>query len=64
MALKIGINGLGRIGRMVIRAIIESKNKTTWLTKIRLLFCYCARSAKILKSEPFLGRIPLKNLPK
>ena len=27
MALKIGINGLGRIGRMVIRAIIENKNK-------------------------------------
>ena len=27
MALKIGINGLGRIGRMVIRSIIENKNK-------------------------------------
>ena len=27
MALKIGINGLGRIGRMVIRAIIENKNE-------------------------------------
>ena len=27
MSIKIGINGLGRIGRMVIRAIIESKNK-------------------------------------
>ena len=27
MALKIGINGLGRIGRMVIRTIIENKNK-------------------------------------
>ena len=27
MALKVGINGLGRIGRMVIRAIIENKNK-------------------------------------
>ena len=27
MTLKIGINGLGRIGRMVIRAIIETKNK-------------------------------------
>ena len=27
MTLKIGINGLGRIGRMVIRAIIENKNK-------------------------------------
>jgi glyceraldehyde 3-phosphate dehydrogenase len=27
MAIKVGINGLGRIGRMVIRAIIESQNK-------------------------------------
>jgi len=27
MTLKIGINGLGRIGRMIIRTIIESKNK-------------------------------------
>ena len=27
MAIKIGINGLGRIGRMVIRSIIENKNK-------------------------------------
>ena len=27
MTIKIGINGLGRIGRMVIRSIFESKNK-------------------------------------
>ena len=27
MSIKIGINGLGRIGRMVIRSLIESKNK-------------------------------------
>ena len=27
MTIKIGINGMGRIGRMVVRAIIESKNK-------------------------------------
>ena len=27
MAINVGINGMGRIGRMVIRAIIESKNK-------------------------------------
>ena len=27
MTLKVGINGLGRIGRMVIRSIIETKNK-------------------------------------
>ena len=27
MTVKIGINGLGRIGRMVIRSILESNNK-------------------------------------
>ena len=27
MTIKVGINGMGRIGRMVIRSIIESKNK-------------------------------------
>ena len=27
MIIKVGINGLGRIGRMIIRSIIESKNK-------------------------------------
>ena len=26
MTINVGINGMGRIGRMVIRAIIESKN--------------------------------------
>ncbi len=28
MSIKIGINGLGRIGRMLIRSVIESKNKS------------------------------------
>ena len=27
MTIKIGINGMGRIGRMVIRTIVESNNK-------------------------------------
>ena len=27
MTIKVGINGMGRIGRMIIRAIIENKNK-------------------------------------
>ena len=27
MTIKVGINGMGRIGRMVIRAIIENQNK-------------------------------------
>ena len=27
MKIKVGINGMGRIGRMILRAIIESNNK-------------------------------------
>ena len=27
MKIKIGINGMGRIGRMIVRSIAESKNK-------------------------------------
>ena len=27
MKIKIGINGMGRIGRMIIRSVIESNNK-------------------------------------
>ena len=27
MTIKIGINGLGRVGRMIVRSLIESKNK-------------------------------------
>ena len=34
MPVKIGINGLGRIGRMVIRSILESKNKNIQIRHI------------------------------
>jgi len=34
MAIKIGINGMGRIGRMVVRAIIENKNKNILIKHI------------------------------
>ncbi len=34
MKIKIGINGLGRIGRMVIRSIIETNNKKIEITHI------------------------------
>ena len=27
MKIKVGINGMGRIGRMIVRAIIEGNNK-------------------------------------
>ena len=34
MIIKVGINGMGRIGRMVIRAIIESQNKNIQIKHI------------------------------
>ncbi|MDB2545565.1 type I glyceraldehyde-3-phosphate dehydrogenase [Candidatus Pelagibacter bacterium] len=34
MTIKVGINGMGRIGRMVIRAIIESENKNIQIKHI------------------------------
>jgi len=37
MTIKIGINGLGRIGRMVIRSLIESKNKNIEIKHINNL---------------------------
>ena len=27
MSIKVGINGMGRIGRMIVRSIIENDNK-------------------------------------
>ena len=34
MTIKIGINGLGRIGRMVIRSIVETNNKKIEIKQI------------------------------
>ena len=34
MTIKIGINGMGRIGRMVLRSILESKNKNLEINHI------------------------------
>ena len=34
MTIKIGINGMGRIGRMVVRSIIESQNKNLKINHI------------------------------
>ncbi len=34
MTIKIGINGMGRIGRMIVRSIIESQNKNLKITHI------------------------------
>ena len=34
MKIKIGINGMGRIGRMIIRSIIENNNKNIEINHI------------------------------
>ena len=34
MTIKIGINGMGRIGRMVVRSIFEAKNKSLKISHI------------------------------
>ena len=34
MSIKIGINGLGRIGRMIIRSIVENKNRNIQIKHI------------------------------
>ena len=34
MTIKVGINGLGRIGRMIIRAIVENKYKNIQIKHI------------------------------
>ena len=34
MAIKIGINGMGRIGRMVVRSIFETQNKNLKISHI------------------------------
>ena len=36
MKIKIGINGMGRIGRMIIRSIIESNNKNIEINHINI----------------------------
>ena len=34
MTIKVGINGMGRIGRMIIRTIIENNNKNLKISHI------------------------------
>ena len=51
MTIKIGINGMGRIGRMVVRSIVESKNKNL---KINHCLLYTSPSPR----DATLSRMP------
>ena len=55
MAIKIGINGFGRIGRMVIRSIIESKNRKIEIKHINNR-ANSETSALLLKHDSIHGK--------
>ncbi|MDD5292567.1 MAG: type I glyceraldehyde-3-phosphate dehydrogenase [Candidatus Omnitrophica bacterium] len=57
MAVKVGINGFGRIGRMVGRAILESKNKNIELVAVNDL-TDAKTLAHLLKYDSVHGRFP------
>ena len=57
MAVKIGINGFGRIGRMVGRAVLESKNKNIELVAVNDL-TDSKSLAYLLKYDSVHGRFP------
>ena len=57
MAVKVGINGFGRIGRLVARAILERKNKDLELVAVNDLFD-AKSNAHLLKYDSVHGRFP------
>ncbi len=56
MTIKIGINGMGRIGRMIIRSIIENKNKNLEIKHINNRTSSEACSS-LLKYDSIHGRL-------
>ena len=60
MTIKVGINGMGRIGRMVIRAIIENQNKNIKIKHINNRSNSDASCALIKTKLLFLKSLKLK----
>jgi len=56
MTVKIGINGLGRIGRMVIRSILENKNKNIEIKHINNR-TDSKNSSQLLKYDSIHGKL-------
>jgi len=55
MTVKVGINGLGRIGRMVVRSILENKNKNIEIKHINNR-TNSENSAQLLKYDSIHGK--------
>ena len=56
MTIKIGINGMGRIGRMVVRSIIESKNKNLKINHINNR-SNSETTSKLIKYDSMHGKL-------
>ena len=56
MTIKIGINGMGRIGRMVLRSIVESQNKDLKINHINNRSNSEATS-KLIKYDSIHGKL-------
>ena len=56
MTIKIGINGMGRIGRMVVRSIIETKNKNLKISHINNRSS-AETTCKLIKYDSIHGKL-------
>ena len=56
MTIKIGINGMGRIGRMVVRSIFESKNKNLKINHINNK-SNSETTSKLIKYDSIHGKL-------
>ena len=56
MTIKIGINGMGRIGRMVLRSIVESKNKNFKINHINNR-SNLETTSKLIKFDSIHGKL-------
>ena len=55
MTIKIGINGMGRIGRMIVRSIIETQNKNLKIQHINNR-SNAEATCKLLKYDSIHGK--------
>ena len=56
MAVKVGINGFGRIGRNALRALIEKNFKDLDLVAINDPFCDISTAVHLFKYDSIFGR--------
>ena len=56
MKIRIGINGMGRIGRMIVRSIVETKNKNLEIKHINNRTS-AEQCSKLIKYDSIHGEV-------